>query len=119
MHDEQIKKMIDDIYDDSRENTLRSMIGDFYNRKMFSIVVLVWIWAIIFIGGAIYSGIQFFNTDLLREQIMYAVIFLCCFQGIAMIKIFAWQIIHKNSLKREVKRLELRIAELAETVKNK
>lgn len=119
MNDEQIKKIIDGTYDDSRENTLRSMLGEFYNRKMFSVVILVWIWAIIFIAGAVYSGIQFFNTDLPREQIVYAVVFICCFQGVGLIKVFAWQMIHKNSIKREVKRLELRIAELSETIKNK
>ncbi|MFA5239392.1 MAG: DUF6768 family protein [Phycisphaerae bacterium] len=119
MEDKQIEKIIDGTYDDSRENTLRSMLGEFYNRKMFSIIVLVWVWAIIFIAGVVYSGIQFFNTDLPREQIMYAVIFVCCFQGVGWIKVFAWQIIHKNSIKREVKRLELCIAELSETIRSK
>jgi len=27
-------------------------------------------------------------------------------------KIFAWQMLHRNSIKREIKRLELRIAEM-------
>jgi hypothetical protein len=37
----------------------------------------------------------------------------------AIMKIFAWQMIHRNSIKREIKRLELRIAELSEMVKSK
>ncbi len=119
MNDQQIKKMLEDTYDNSRENTLRSMLKEFYNRKMISIVILVWIWAIIFIAGAVYSGIQFFKTDQAMGQIMYAAIFICCFQGVGLIKVFAWQMIHKNSITREIKRLELRIAELSETVKSK
>lgn len=121
MNDEQIKRMAEGakISDDSKDDTLCSMLRDFYNRKMFSIVVLVWIWAIIFIGGAVYSGIRFFNTDQPRDQIMYAVIFICCFQGIGLIKIFAWQIIHRNAIKRHITQLELRIAELSEFVKTK
>ena len=31
-------------------------------------------------------------------------------------KVFAWQMIHKNSVKREINRMELRIAELAGSV---
>ena len=119
MNEEQLKKMLEDDYDEAAENSLRSMLKEFYNRKMLSIVILLWVWAIIFIGGSVYSGIRFFNTDQLRNQLMYAVIFICCIQGVVLIKIFAWQMIHKNSIKREVKRLELRIAELNETVKNK
>jgi len=51
MNDEQIKKIIEDTYDESRENTVWSMVGDFYNRKMLSFVILLWVWAIIFLQG--------------------------------------------------------------------
>ena len=34
-----------------------------------------------------------------------------------MIKVFAWQIIHKNSLKREIKRLEKAIAGIGAEMK--
>jgi len=50
---------------------------------------------------------------------MYAAGFVCFVHGISLIKIFAWQIIHRNGLRREIKRLEIRIAVLNETVKNK
>jgi hypothetical protein len=119
MNDEQIKKMLEDTYDETRENTLRSMLKEFYNRKMLSVVILVWFWAIIFIAGAVYSGVQFFNTDQTQRQIMFAAIFICCWQVVGQMKSFAWLMIHKNSIKREIKRLELRIVELNETVKNK
>ena len=119
MNDEQIKKIFNDAYDDSTENTLRSMLKEFYNKKMLSVVILVWFWAIIFIAGAVYSGIQFFNTDQTQRQIMFAAIFIVCCQIVGQMKSFAWLMIHKNSIKREIKRLELRIAELNETVKNK
>jgi len=33
-------------------------------------------------------------------------------------KIFAWQIIYKNGIKREIKQLELSIAERKQTLKN-
>jgi len=130
MNDEQIKKVLDDDYDSSREDTLRSMLGDFYNKRMLSIVVIVWVFGIAFMAGAIYSGVAFmagaiysgvafFKSDQAKSQIMYAAIFICCLQYVSMIKVFAWQIIHKNSLKREIKRLELRIAELGQTIKQR
>ena len=51
-----------------------------------------------------------------KEQIMFAVLFLCGVQMIALIKIFAWQMIHRNGIKREIKRLEIRIANLTNKV---
>ncbi|MBN2180399.1 MAG: hypothetical protein JW715_00690 [Sedimentisphaerales bacterium] len=115
--DEQIKKIIEDNYEDSRQDGLMSMVRDFYNRKMLSMVVLVWTFGIVFMAGAIYSGIEYFRTDEIRYQIMYAVIFMICLQWVGSMKIFAWQVIHRNSIKREIKRLELSIAELNRMVK--
>ncbi|MHC4638206.1 MAG: DUF6768 family protein [Planctomycetota bacterium] len=121
MDNEQIKKMIDDpgFYDDSKEYTLRSMIGDFYNRKMLSVVLLVWADTLLFISLAIFSGIKFFKVDQARDQLMYAVIFICSIQFIVLMKILAWQMIQRNGIKREIKKLELRIEELNETVNSK
>ena len=38
---------------------------------------------------------------------------------IGSMKIFAWEMIHRNSIRREIKRLELRIAELSQIVRGK
>ena len=39
MDDKGIRKTIDDTYEDSREESLRSMVGGFYSRRMFSTAV--------------------------------------------------------------------------------
>jgi multisubunit Na+/H+ antiporter MnhG subunit len=119
MNDEQIKNIIDGKYDQQREDSIRSMLRDFYNRKMLSTVVFVWVWGLFVVGVAIYSAIRFFEADQIRPQIMYAAIFVAGCQFMALMKIFAWQMIHRNSIKREIKRLELRIAELHESLKNR
>jgi len=90
MDEEQIKKIIEDTYDESKEDSIMSMARDFYSRKI--------------------------ETQL---QIMYAAIFVPCVLGIGFMKVFAWEMIHRNSIKREIKRLELRIAELSQIIKNK
>jgi hypothetical protein len=113
MNDEKIRQMIDDNYDDSREDTIRSMLSEFYSRKMAATAAFIWVIGVLFLAGAVYSAVVFFKTAEIRYQIMYATIFLSCFFGIGLMKIFAWQMLHRNSIKREIKRLELRIAELA------
>ena len=119
MDDEMIKKMIDDTYDDSREDGVLWMAREFYSRKMLSLAVMVWGFAIVFLAGAVYCGIQFFSSDQTKPQIMYAILFALFVEGISLMKIFAWQMLARNSVKREIKRLELRIVELSETIKNK
>ncbi len=104
-------------YDDSKENTLWLMLKDFYNKKMLFWIILIWVYFLIFLAIAVLSAIGFFQTDQTRYQIMYAAIFVCCIQFFALIKIFAWQMVHRNGIHREIKRLELRIAELTENLK--
>lgn len=119
MNEDQIQKMIDDTYDESKANTLHGMIKDFYNRKMQSIVIIVWTFALICIGAAGVCGVMFAKASDVKMMILYATLFLVCVHWIDLMKIFAWQFIHRNGIKREIKRLEIRIAELAETMKNR
>lgn len=114
MDEQQINKMIE-INDDSAEDGILAMARDFYNKKMLSVVIIVWVWAIIFLAGIVYSGSKFLDAGEVKQQIMYAAIFICCFQGICLMKIFAWQMIQRNSINRKIKRLELHIAELTKT----
>lgn len=121
MNDEQIRKIIDgpQDYDDSKEDSLCSMLSDFYSRKMLSTAILVWFWGIIFVAGAVYSAVKFFDAEQTRDQIMYAAVFVCLVHFVGLMKVFAWQMIARNSVKREVKRLELRVAELSASLTGK
>ncbi len=119
MNDEQIKKIIEDTYDVSREDTVWTCLSDLYNRKTISVIIVLWIWVILFMVALVYSSIKFFKTEEVQFQVMYATIFTCSFLGISIVKIFAWQMAHRHGIKREIKRLELRIAELSEAIKGK
>jgi len=121
MNDEQIKKIIDgpDEYDDSKADNLLSMVGQLYSKKMFPSMIVHFLYSLPFMAGVVICGIKFFKTDQTQFQIMYAAIFVCCIQVCIFSKVKYWQMLFKNNTSREIKRLELRIAELNETVKNK
>lgn len=119
MNEDQLQKMFEDTYEEGKATTLNSMLKEFYNKKMRSIVILVWSLALLFVLGAVVCAVQFTKAEQVKTMIMYATLFIVCAHWLDLMKIFAWQMIHRNSIKREIKRLELRIAELSETVKSK
>lgn len=119
MNDERMKKIIEDTYDDSKEDTLRSWIKDFYSKKMRWITINVCVGYLIFLALAVFIAIEFFKTDQTRHLVMYAVIFVCCNLWIGFVSVFGWVMMQRPRVNREIKRLELRIAELTETLKNK
>jgi hypothetical protein len=121
MDDEQIKKIIDspEEYDESKEDTLRTWITDAYSKSPLWIMTGIYIQYIILLALAVFSAVQFFRTDLTQYQIMYAAIFIFSSHWMGFVSVFGWIMLQRPRLKREIKRLELRIAELMETVKNK
>jgi len=118
MDKEQIKKIIDSPpeYD---EDSYYAMTRDFFSKKMRWIMITVYVWFLVFLVPIILSTIGFFLTDRTKYQIMYAAIFVCFFLSIGFLKVLAWVMLQRHGIQREIKRLELRIAELAETVKSK
>jgi uncharacterized membrane protein len=120
MDDEQIKKIIDgpDVFDYGKGNYL-SMVREFFSRRMRLIAIIFFVHFFFFLALAILSGILFLEADQTKNQIMYAAFFVCSILIAYAAKIFTWVTGNGCVIKREIKRLELRIAELNETVKNK
>ena len=121
MDKEQIKKIIDSPpeYDESKEVTMRSWLRDCWSKRMRLVLIYVNVGYLILLAVGIFCAIKFFRTGQTSYQIMYSAIFVCCSQWLGFMSVFGWVMMQRPSISREIKRLELRIAELDETVKNK
>ena len=121
MDKEQIKKIIDSPpeYDDSKEVTMRSWLGDFYSKRMRLVMLNVFVCYLICLVPIIFCVIKFFRTDQTRYQIMCAAIVVCCSHWLGFISVYAWVMMQRPSISRKINRLELRIAELNETLQKK
>jgi hypothetical protein len=113
MNEEQLKKAIETLYDDSREDSLWTIITGFYSRQMRSTTVILWTLALVFFAISVVFAVLFFHAEQIRWQIAYAALFIVIMEWVSFVKVFAWLLVHRNGIKREIKRLELRIAELA------
>ena len=105
MNDKEINNNVGNTYDESKEDSIWTMASDFYSRKLLSAVILVWVWAIIFFAGIVFCAVKFYKTDQTKSQIMFAALFVCCFQGICLMKILGGQMIHRQGIKRAIKKL--------------
>lgn len=115
MSNEQFKKIVDNPleYDESKEDLL-ALAKESFSKKMRWVIVNCYAWFFVFLVPIIISVIQFFKTDQTKSQIMYAAIFVCCTLSICFLKVLWWVMLVRHSIKREIKRLELRVAELAQ-----
>lgn len=116
MDQEQIKKIIEEPYDETREDTLRVSLKEHYKAKMRRTVIGFSIYCCVFYGLGIACGVMLLRTGDTRYQILFAALFLFFMQRAALVKTIGWQMLNKQGVEREVKRLEFRIAELIEIV---
>jgi hypothetical protein len=115
MNDEDIRKIIDDTgsYDEAKEGSfaeLLQMAGDFYSRRMLSTAIVVWVNGLIAMAISVVSAVLFFRTDQVKQEIMYLAIFLVGFGWLGFAKFVALFALHRNSISREIKRLEIRLS---------
>ncbi len=105
--------------DNVSEDLLLAMMKDRYNRKLRTTAILLSLYCAFFYILGIAGAVMFFQTEQTKYQIMYASVFVYFMQRAALVKTIGWQRLNKHSIAREIKGLEIRIAELSKTVKEK
>ncbi len=100
--------------DPDREPPMRTQIAETFRGRFRWLAWLAVFYRIVFLIFAVIAAIQFFRVDGTRELIAYATLFLISIVATAFIKLWYWMLLIKNSVIREIKRLELQIAELTQ-----
>ncbi len=100
-------------YDSLDEQNVFQMIFGVFGGKNKWIIVLMNIVSFIAFGLFIYCIVQFFNTDVTNDLIKWSIGGMFCVLMISMLKIFIWMQMDKNSIIRELKRLELQVSTLS------
>lgn len=118
---EEVDKIIKDalteeeakFYDNLDEQNLLEMVGGVFSGKNKWIIILMNIVMVVVFGFMVYSVVQYFNTDVTNEMINWSLAIIVCLLIISMLKLFTWMQMDKNSLIRELKRLELQVSTLS------
>jgi len=100
-------------YDNLEEQNVFQMLGGLFQGKNKWIMLLMNIVMLFVFGFLIFSVIQFFNTEQTNEIIRWSLSIITCLLMISMLKMFLWMQMDKNSIKREIKRIELQISTLS------
>ncbi len=122
--DEQLRQALGsgdgvDPFEPSEEEGLIWQAFDLFRGQQKFWNVLVVVFTFIFMGVIIYSAVRFFDAETTQMQIMWSVIFIWGVLAVAMLKMWAWMQMNKNSLVREIKRLELQIAAMKSVMEGK
>ena len=101
------------------EPSVQELMIDTFRGRQRWLVVLAFLMTFIALGLLALCGYRFFQAEEVREMIAWATGFLWALIFIAMVKIWYWGELNKNCLTREVKRLELQVANLSRRMAEK
>ena len=100
------------------EPSLFEMVAETFQGRHRWLVAMTMFWTLVFFVGAVVAGAKFFWAAEMREMMLWAGACLFCVLAVSMMKSWYWMELNKNAVLREVKRVELQIARLAERGKN-
>jgi len=95
------------------EPSIPQMVIDSFRSRHRWLFVAAITEGIVFFVLAFVMAYQFFHVESTREMIAWATGFVVGVIAIAMMKVWYWLELNKNSLAREIKRLELELANLS------
>ncbi len=101
------------------EQGIHEMVIDSFRGKTLWLVTLVFVAIAAFVVLAILAAVQFFQVEPVKEMIAWACAFMFCLIAIAIMKVWYWMELNKNTVIREVKRVELQIAQLTNRLRNR
>ncbi len=88
-----------------------------FRSRMRVWVVISWVATLFWTGVAAWAAVAFFRAQDTRGWIMHASIFLAACMAVAMLKLWYLMELNRNTHTREIKRVEMQVARLAEKVK--
>ena len=114
MSDENVRKILDQMeHDSAREDSLRRMIAGAFEARTRVFTLISASIKISALAVAVWMAILFFQTAEIRQLILYATVFNTCMLIIVTTRLFLWQLLLRQGVMREIKRLELRLVEFA------
>lgn len=100
-------------YEDLGEQGIMDMaLGAFSGRNKILSILMMFI-AAVFFGLGVYSAVRFFRAEATKDLIMWASGFFFFMMGTTAMKVWWWMEMEKNATVREIKRVELQLANLA------
>ena len=108
-----------ELFDRLGDPTLPEMLGEVFRGRLRWLAAIVALVVVIFTGIAVYAAVQFFDADEVAEMIRWAGIFFFCMTAIMANKLWHWMEMQRYALTREIKRLELQIATLSESLRER
>lgn len=90
-----------------------------FRGRMKGWVALNWLLTAMCGAVGLWAASAFFRVATIRDWIFYATVFLVSALGVSILKIWFWMEMNRYTHTREIKRLELQVAKMVQTLRER
>lgn len=113
--DDDIRRALDEGFEfEGDDQSLMEMVRDSFRGRTRWLMILTGCFSFAFFGLSLWAVHGFLEEEDVGARIGWAMAFYFFSNAVGMLKNYHWMTMHRNSILREVKRVEYRIAKLAE-----
>ena len=106
-----------ELFEQLGEQSLLQKQMEVFRSQSAWMTIGILIAGIAFMVLSVYSAIRFYSAPDLREMIIWVAVFFFSLAAVMAMKLWDWMEIERATVTREIKRLELRIAQLASSLR--
>jgi hypothetical protein len=104
-------------FDELGEPSMLRQMTELFRSRHRGLVILSFVFALVFFVLAVYCAVRFVQATEVRNMLLWGAATFGSLLAVMANKLWYWMEIQRNSLMREIKRLELQVAQLAGSVK--
>lgn len=117
--DERIRKELHDQGDevdalDLEEKSLFGMLNRVFTGGLARWAAFAMVLTLLFVGLTVWCGYEFFTAVDVDDRVFWGILAAVAFHGLSMFKLWFFMEMNRNSVTREVKRIEVALARLEE-----
>lgn len=106
--DERIESALSD--DSPDDPGLRDMLTDIFHSRLKWLNIIAGVWTFAIFGLGVYCAVGLFNAAQATAAVQWGVGVVVCFLAVGLLKAWFWQVMHRNTMLRAIKRVELLLA---------
>jgi uncharacterized membrane protein YcjF (UPF0283 family) len=100
--------------DTASDEGLLDQVAATFRTRMRLWIVLIWCLTALCAAAAVWAASRFFRAATTRDWIMYATMVEVAATAVVMLKLWYWMEMNRHTHTREIKRLEILVAKLAD-----
>jgi len=107
-------RSLEDDYDFREDSLLRDVLFSNFRGRLRSASILAWCAMFLYGAAAVYCAFRVLRAEAIQETVIFGAFLVIAVTAVMVTKLWYWMLANRNAVQREVKRLECRVADLAD-----